>query len=168
MRVGVDIDALRGIARCERDQGASLGLVDEGRAQVRRTFRFQGELCAECSPGTEGRARVHEARAGHIPEGGGAAVTEHDLVALGDAQEGAQPVLEGSDDVSHGRCAVGGAHEEGCEEGLKLVGAHFRGTTTEATVGGQEDRVNVGENHHEHSVTRLGTLFPSCSLIELA
>ena len=51
--------------------------------------------------------------------------------------------------MSHGRCAVGGAHEEGCEERLKLVGAHFRGTATEATVGGQEDRVNVGENHHE-------------------
>ncbi len=30
MRVGVGIDALRGITRCERDQGASLGLVDEG------------------------------------------------------------------------------------------------------------------------------------------
>ena len=40
VRVGVGIDALRGITRCERDQGASLGLVDEGRAQVRRTFRF--------------------------------------------------------------------------------------------------------------------------------
>ena len=84
MRVGVDIDALRGIARYERDQGASLGLVDEGRAQVRRTFRFPGELCAECSPGTEGRARGDEARAGHVPESGGTPVAQDDLVVVGD------------------------------------------------------------------------------------
>ena len=40
---------------------------------------------------------------------------------------------------------MGGAHEEGSEEGFELVDAHHGRAAAEAAVGGQEDRVNVGE-----------------------
>ena len=46
-------------------------------------------------------------------------------------------------------------------------GASLGHCSPEAAVGGQEDRVNVGESHHVHSLTLRADLFPSCPLIEL-
>ena len=96
------------------------GLVNEGGSEVRCVGGLGGELRAECTPGAERRARRDEARAGHVPESGGAAVTQDDLVVARDRQKGAQPVLQRGDHVAHGRGAVGGAHEEGGGEGLDL------------------------------------------------
>ena len=60
------------------------GLVNEGGSQVRGVRRFGGEFRAERAPGTEGRARGDEARAGHVPESGGTSVAQDDLVVVGD------------------------------------------------------------------------------------
>ena len=96
-----------------------------------------------------------------------AAVAQDDLVAVGNVQERAQTLFQVGDDAAHGGRAVGGAHEEGSEEGFELVDAHHGRAAAEAAVGGQEDRVNVGESHHVHSLTLRADLFPSCPLIEL-
>ena len=168
MGVGVGIDALLGVARGERNQGAGPCLVDEGGGEVGCALRRGSELRAEGTPGAESGARGDEAGAGGVPEGGGAAVAEHDLVAVGHAQEGAQALLQVGDDATHGGRAVGGAHEEGSKEGFELVGAHLGGAAAEASVGGQESRVNVGEIHHDNSLTPRWPAFPSRPLIELS
>ena len=82
--VGVDVDACVGLAWGHDDERTVGGLVNERGCQVRGMCRFGGELCAECAPGAEGRARGDEARAGHVPECGGAAVAQDDLVVVGD------------------------------------------------------------------------------------
>ena len=89
MGVGVDVDAFCCPARGHGDERTVCGLVDEGGFQVRGVCRFGGEFRAERAPGTECRARGDEACAGHVPECGGAAVAQDDLVVVGDGEKGA-------------------------------------------------------------------------------
>ena len=110
------------------------GLVNEGGCQVWGVCRFGGEFRAERAPGTERCAGGDEARAGHVPERGGAAVAQDDLVVVGDRQEGAQSFLQRGNHASHGRGAVGGAHEEWRGQCLDLRGAHLGGAAAEASV----------------------------------
>ena len=110
------------------------GLVNEGGCQVWGVCRFGGEFRAERAPGTERCTGGDEARAGHVPKCGGTAVAQDDLVVAGDRQKGAQSVLQRGDHASHGRGAVGGAHEERGGERLDLCGAHLGGAAAEASV----------------------------------
>ena len=84
MRSAVGIDA--GLCG-ERGSIARLALDDGRVAQVRGLLDSVGELCAEFTEGQELRAILDQAECRGIPEAGGAAVAEHDLVAIGQREE---------------------------------------------------------------------------------
>ncbi len=84
LRPGVDVDAGLGLGR---RAGARLGLDDGGVREERRLVGGGGELRAELAEGQVLGLVLHQAEAGNVPERGGPADAEDDLIALGSAEE---------------------------------------------------------------------------------
>ena len=104
LRPGVDVDAGLGPGR---RAGARLGLDDGGVREERRLVGGGGELRAELAEGQVLRLVLHEAEAGDVPERRGPADAQDDLIALGGAEELAEPVPDRSHEVLDRRLAVG-------------------------------------------------------------
>ena len=85
-------------------------------------------------------AALHEAEGGDIPEGRGAAVAEHHLVALGQVEELGNAVLEGLHEVLHRGLPVGRAEEFGALRGQRgeLLGADLRRSGAEVPIAGKQ------------------------------
>ncbi len=83
-------------------------------------------------------AALDEPERGGVPEGGGAAVAERDLVAVGQREQLAQAGADLADERLHGLLAVGGAHHRGAlaREARERLRADLRGAAAEAPVGG--------------------------------
>src|SRR6185312_10275310 len=93
-------------------------LEERGRPRAGRELR--GELAvAEVQ-----RALAHQAARRGVPERRGAAVAEHDLVAVGDVEEIAQPTSHPSHELPDGLLAVRGTHQRSSRRGemLELLG----------------------------------------------
>ena len=143
-RVGVDAllgDRLGQRARVALDHGRRL--------EPRGIGRGLGELGGELAERQVLALVADQAEGGDVPERGRAAVAEHDLVALGQVEEGGEAVADAADGVLHRGLAVRGAHQ-GCTgrgERVEVAGLDLRGPGAEAAVGGQEfggDRDGVG------------------------
>ncbi len=78
--------------------------------QERRAARAGGELGGELAVAEVDRALADQATGRRVPERGRAAVSERDLVAVGDAEQLAQPLTDPADDLLDGRLAVRGPH----------------------------------------------------------
>jgi hypothetical protein len=85
-------------------------------------------------------AVAHQAEGGDVPEGGGPAVAQDDLVALGEAEQVGDALAHGADEVLHRGLAVRGAEDRGAQRGevLDLLRADLAGAGAEAAVPGQE------------------------------
>ena len=91
-------------------RGSGVGADDDRIVQVRGALGDAGELRAELAEGQVQRAPPDEAGCRGVPERGGAAVAENDLVAVRQAEELAQPVPHATDDVLDRRLPVRCAH----------------------------------------------------------
>ena len=150
MGPGVDVHAglgLRGRA------GAGLAL-DHGRlAEERRGLGGRGELRGELTEGQVLAALADQAEGGDVPERGGAAVAEHDLVALGQVEQAGDAVADPADQVLHRRLAVRGAEQGGAGggEGLERLDPDLGRAGAESAVGGLEsvrDGDRVGHDRY--------------------
>ena len=90
---------------------ARLGLDHDRVGEEGRAGGRLGELLRELAVGEVQGAVAHEPGGGGVPEGGGAAVAERDLVAVGQAEELAEAVADAADQVADRRLAVRGAHQ---------------------------------------------------------
>ena len=141
MRVGVHVDA---VDRLERAAAAGVARDDVGGVEPRGAGGGD-ELGPELAEGEVRTAALDEAGRSDIPERRGAAVAEHDLVAVGEAEQFGEAVPHAADEVLDGGLAVRGAEQlSGGGEGGDLLGAHLRGSAAEASVGGQK----VGGDAH--------------------
>jgi hypothetical protein len=98
------------------------------------------ELAAELAEDQVLAALLDEGECGGIPERGGAAVAEHDLVAVGDAEQLAEAILNALHQVLHRSLPVGGA-EQFCahsREVLELFRSNLGWSAAESSVGGQQ------------------------------
>jgi hypothetical protein len=87
------------------------------------------------------RALAHEAERRGVPERGGPAVAEHDLVALGHAEQLAQARADAADERLDRLLPVRGAHQRGAvalDEARQLGGTDLRRAAAEAAVAGLE------------------------------
>ena len=130
-RVGARV--ARGLGRVAR-----LGADDDRVGQERRALRDRRELLGELAEGQVQRALAHEPGGGGVPEGGGAAVAEDDLVAVGQREELGQARAHATDELLDRRLAVRGAHQgrARAREVGELLGADLRRPAAEAPVGG--------------------------------
>ena len=85
-------------------------------------------------------ALADEPGGGGVPEGGGPAVAERDLVAVGEREELAQAGTHPADEALHRGLAMRGAHQGGARAGEmgQLLGADLRRAAAEAPVGGPD------------------------------
>ena len=127
-------------------------------------FGDRGELGAELAVGQVQRALPDQPEGGGVPERGGAAVAEHHLVAVGQAEQLTQTRAHPRDDVLDRLLPVTGAEHRrpDLDQGLQLFGPDLGGTAAEASVDGLE----VGWDYREYAVlmgTRLvGLLGVKC------
>src|SRR5690606_34425807 len=100
------------------------------------------------------RALLDEGESGGIPEGGGSAVAEHHLVAVGDAEELAETILNALHQVLHRSLPVGGSEKFGAHsrEVLQLFGSNLGWAAAESSVSGQE----FSRNCERHSRNTTG------------
>ena len=133
-RVGGGVgDRLRRVAGLGLDQDR---VLEEGRAGG-----LLGELLRELAVGEVEGAIADEPGGGGVPERRRAAVAEHDLVAVGQAEQLAEAVADRADQVADRRLAVRGAHQVGAlGEPRERLRADLRGAAAEAAVG----RLEVG------------------------
>ena len=138
MRPGVDVDARLGARRRRACPGSALMTVGSPRNGA--LLGDGGELARELAEGQVLGALADQAEGGDVPERGGAAVAEDDLVALGEAEQLGEALAHRADEVLHRRLAVRGAEHRAAErgEGLELLGADLGRAGAEPAVGGQE------------------------------
>ena len=142
---GVDVDAagwLRFAARADIRFDHGWGLEPGGARGCR-------ELAAELAEDQVLCALLDEAERCGIPERGGPAVAENDLVAVGNAEQFAEAGLHARDQVLDRRLAVGGADDRGtCSREVgQLLGAHLGRAAAETSVGGQQVTGNCQLRH---------------------
>ena len=142
--VGVDL----GVGHRERVRpriGEQVGRLVE----VRRGGGDLRELGRELAEAEVLAPPIDEPERGGVPEGGGPAVAEQHLVAVGQGEELGQAVAERPDLELHPRLPVGGAEVVAARCGQRLdgLGADLRGPAAEAPVGGQQvdGDLDVGE-----------------------
>ena len=119
---------------------AGIGLDDDRVADERVLGDGRGELGAELAVGQVQRPLVDEAEGGGVPEGGGPAVAEHHLVAVGNREQLPQPGADPADQVLDGRLPVRRAEQLGARghQRLQLFGPDLRRSAPEPAVGGFE------------------------------
>ena len=97
--------------RAELGRVARLAGDDVGVAQVRSLLHRGDELGAELTERQVLAAFAHQAEGGDLPEGGGPAVAEDDLVAVREGEEVGEPAAQTSDLVLDRRLPVRGAEQ---------------------------------------------------------
>ncbi len=139
MRPGVHVDVVRGLR--ERDRPGR-GRDHLGRLEERRGGRRGGELRAELAERRVLRLRADEARGRDVPERRGAAVAQHDLVAVGQREQRGQALARAAHQGPDGRLPVGRPQQGGPGVGQRpdLRGADLGRPGPEAAVGRQEVR----------------------------
>lgn len=154
---GVDVDARLGL---RVRVGARVG-GDDGRVgQPGRELRGLGELRRELAEVQVLGLRLDQTVRRDVPEGGGAAVSEDDLVSLGEGEEAAHAVPYLADQVLDRGLAVGRAEERGAGGGQRVerLRPHLGGTGAEASVCGLDVSGNLDVGHgteRSPSVARL-------------
>ena len=153
MGEGVGVDP---VDRGHGGMGADLGFDQHGVVEERGGGDTLGELGRELPEGGVQRTLLDEAGDEAVPEGVGAAVAEHDLVAVGQLEQLGQAVAKGADHEAYGTLPVRGAHHlgRGVHHGLDLLGPHLRRTGAEPAVGGLDvgwDRDLGGVRHHRRA-----------------
>ena len=144
VRQGVQVDL--GVGAGPR-VGAGGGLDDLRRRQVGRGGRGLGEFGGKLPEAEVLAPLSDQAEGGGVPEGGGAAVAEHHLVAVGQAPQLGQPGAQPADQGLHRRLAVAGARagsQPGRLQGGHGLGADLGRTGAEAAVGGEQGRRGSG------------------------
>ena len=102
-----------GVARPARGASPGSASIRIGSARNGAAAVDLGELGGELAVGEVERALADQPGRGGIPEGGGAAVAERDLVAVGQREELGEAVLHARDQVPDRRLAVRGPHQLG-------------------------------------------------------
>src|SRR5680860_1350793 len=117
---------------------ATFGLIRE---------RSQHLSFGELSEGQVLAALTDQAERGDVPEGGGAAVAENHLVALGQVEQVRHSLADPADGVLDRSLTVRRTHQgaPGRGEGVEGLRAYLRGSGAEASVRGLE---RVGDGEH--------------------
>ena len=125
----------RGVGREPGSDSITCGRLEVGRGRCRL-----GELRGELAEGEVLAAPFDEAEGGHVPEGRRAAVAEHDLVAVGEAEQLGQARSQAADEGLDRRLAVAGAEHRGGGPGERGhgLGANLGRARAEAAVGRQQ------------------------------
>ena len=151
MRPGVHVDALDGLGVRSR---ARIGRAHVGSLEPRCPGGLR-ELRPELAERAQLRPPIDEAGCRGVPERGGPAVAEHDLVAVGEGEEVGDAGADATDELLHGRLAVRCAEQARPLrlEVRELLGTDLRRAAAESTVGGQE----VAGDHEARHATSLAT-----------
>lgn len=151
---GVHVDARRGDRLRVR---ARVGGDDVRVGQPRGELGGLGELGAELAEAEVLRLVLDQAVGRDVPERGGPAVAEDDLVAVGELEQLADALTHLADQVLHRRLAVGGAQQGRAGRGQRVqrFRPHLGGTRTETTVGGLDVSRNP-DLSHERSLAAGG------------
>src|SRR5690606_9072835 len=133
--VGVDVRGRLGLRRRARRRLDDLGVLEVG-----RRLRAGRELRGELAEAEVLAAPPDEAERGGVPERGGAAVAEHDLVAAGEREQLRHAVAERRNHEPHGGGAVAGAQVGAGALGQRggRLGPDLGRAGAEAPVGGQQ------------------------------
>ena len=117
--------------------GPRRGLDDLGVFEMGCRLGGGRELGGELAEREVLAAPLDEAEGGDVPEARGAAVAEHDLVAVGEREQLPQPAAEPAHDRPHRGLAVAGAEVARRRRRQRghLLGAHLGGTAPEPPVG---------------------------------
>ncbi len=158
VRPGDDVD---GRVRLRLWCAARVGLDDHRVADERVLGHRRGELRAEFPVGEVQRALVDEPECRRVPERGGTAVAQDDLVAVGRREQLPHPVADPAHQVLHRRLPVRGAEQVTCGgKRLQLLGPHLRRPAAEPSVGGFEVG---GDRQFGHRVKGNGASWrPAC------
>ena len=136
---------------CVFGQSAAAGFapVDDRILQEWCGGRGVGEFGAERPVDAERCPPGDQRSAGHVPERRGAAVAQHDLVVVGNAEEFGQPRANRPDDLLDGGLAVRCAQNRGGAgvQRLHLFGTDLARSRTEASVLGQHGWGNRDGGH---------------------
>lgn len=156
MGEGVDVDTRlgRGLGVRARVGG------DDGRlGQPRGQLGGLRELGRELAEREVLRLVPDQAVGRDVPERGGAAVAEDDLVALGQGEQRGDALAYLADQVLDRGLAVGGAEEgrAGGGQGVQRLHPHLGGARAESTVGGLDVSRNLDLSHGSE-VSRWGNL----------
>ena len=122
-------------------RGAGMGsrraFDDLGVEEVRRGAGDRGELRGELAAHEVLAPGLDESEARGVPERGGAAVAEEDLVAVGESEQFGDPGAYPADDRLHRRLAVAGAQVVAGRSRKRLhrLDPHLRRSGAESTVG---------------------------------
>lgn len=160
VREGVDVDARLGLrVRVGARVGGDDGRVGQPRGELGGLRELRRELTEVEVLGL----RLDQTVRRDVPEGGGAAVAEDHLVALGEGEEVAYTVAHRADQVLHRSLAVGRTEQRGAGGGQRVerLRPHLGGTGAEAPVGGLDvsGNLDVGhESERSRSVRRPRTL----------
>ena len=132
-RVEVDVVGGHGLGMGPRRRLDDLGVLEVRRRRGRRR-----ELGRELPERQVLAAALDEAERGDVPEARGAPVAEHDLVAVGEREQLAQPAPQPAHHRLHRGLAVAGAEIARPRRRQRgdLLGADLRRTAPEAPVGG--------------------------------
>lgn len=146
MGEAVDVHALLGL---RVRVAARVGGEDGGLVKPRRELGGLGELRGELAEAEVLGLALDQAVRRDVPEGGGAAVAEDDLVALGELEEVAYAVAHLADQVLDRGLAVGRAEKgaTGGGEGAERLRTHLGGARAEASVGGLDVSGNLDISH---------------------
>ncbi len=141
MGEGVEVDPLGGD---RHRMGAGVRRDHDRVGEERRRRSAGGELRGELAEHQVLRLRLDQAERGRVPEQRGAAVAEHDLPIVGQAEQGGDAVAQPAHHVFHHRLAVRRSHVVGGGRRQRVdgFGADLRGSGTETAVLGQK----IGRN----------------------
>ena len=155
VRPGVGVDA--GLADRLRT-GAGLGRDDGRLGEERRRAGRRRELLRELTEREVLAALADQSQHRGVPERGGAAVAEHDLVAVGQGEQLGEAAAQPAHLALHRRLAVRGAEQRGAGGGecLELGGADLGRPGAEASVGGQQVARNGQGGCVRHGGSLLG------------
>ena len=137
MRPGVDVGTLDGL---RGDHRADLGGDNTRLRQMRCHRSGRRELGGELPEAGVGAAGPDQREHGEVPEQGGPAVAEHDLVPVRQIEELCQAVPDVAHQVLDRRLPMRRTEQgrTGVEQGLHRAGPDLRGPAAEPTVGGQQ------------------------------
>ena len=120
-----------------------------GSASHGASFAALANLRGELAEGQVLRLVLDQAVRRDVPEGGGAAVAEDDLVALGQLEQLLDAFAHPADQVLDRGLAVGGAEEGGTGggQGVQRLRTHLGGARAETSVGGLDVSGNLDISH---------------------
>lgn len=146
MGVGVDVHARLGRRLGVR---ARVGGDDGRLGEPGGELGGLRELGTELAEGEVLGLVVDQAVGRDVPEGGGAAVAEDDLVAVGEREQVAHALADLADQVLDRGLAVGGAEQGGTGRGQRVqrLRAHLGGARAETSVGGLDVSGDLDISH---------------------